>query len=166
MGYVARGIAVPLVGEASDLTTNQIGLVMSAYSLVFILSQVPVGALAERIRHRPLLVGCALVGALGFGGLFLSAATWQMGLAMGVLGLTLGTIFVQSAAWAAKLAPAERRSLYLASFDAVIDLSFLVTPLAVGPLTSRGVRLPFLLSAFLLLASAGTLSRIPEGQQP
>jgi len=163
MGYVTRGIAVPLVGKATSLTTEQIGLVMSAYSLGFGLSQVPIGALAERIRHKPLLVGCALVGALGFGGLLVSTAAWQMGLAIGVLGLTLGTIFVQSAAWAAKLAPAERRSLYLASFDALIDLSFLFTPLLVGPLIGLGVRLPFLLCLFLLLASAWVLSRVPEG---
>ena len=31
MGYVAQKIAVPLAGEAAGLTTEQIGLVMSAY---------------------------------------------------------------------------------------------------------------------------------------
>lgn len=162
MGYVARGIAVPLVGEKAGLTTEQIGLLMSAYSLAFILSQVPIATLAERIRHKALLVGCALVGALAFGALYFSVTAWQMGLALGGLGLTLGALFVQGTAWAAELAPAASRSLYMASFDAVIDLSFAVTPLLVGPLARLEVRLPFLLCALLLLASAGVLSRTPE----
>lgn len=162
MGYVARGIAVPLAGEAVGLTTEQIGLVMSAYGLAFVLSQVPIGALAERMRHKPLLVGCAFVGALGFGSLFLSTTAWQMGLAMAVLGIALGTIFVQSTAWAAALAPAERRSLYLASFDALIDLSFPFTPLLVGPLIGLGIRLPFLFCIPLLLVAGWILARVPE----
>lgn len=162
MGYVTRGIAVPLLGSAAGLTTEQIGLVMSAYSAVFILSQVPIGLLAERMRRRLLLVGCAILAAAAFGGLYLAATAWQMGVAMGTLGLTLGTIFVQSTAWAARLSPVEQRSLCLASFDALIDLSFVFTPLLVGPLIGLGTRLPFLLCAFLLLASAWTLSRTPE----
>ncbi len=165
MGYVARGMAVPLAGGAAGLTTEQIGLVMSADSLVFILSQVPISALAERWQHKPLLVSCAVVGALAFGGLYLAVTAWQMALAMGVLGLTLGTVFVQGTAWAAGLAPTARRSLYLASFDAMIDLSFALTPLLVGPLAGLGVRLPFLLCALLLLASAGTLWRVPEASE-
>lgn len=161
MGYVARGIAVPLAGKTAGLTTEQIGLVMSAYPLVFVLSQVPIGALAERVRHKPLVVGCALVGALGFGGLFVSTTVWHMGLAMGVLGLTLGTVFVQGTAWAAELAPTGRRSFYLASFDALIDLSFTVTPALVGIVAGLGVQLPFLLCVPLLLASGWVLSRVP-----
>ena len=175
MGYVARGVAVPLAGEAVGLSTGQIGLVMSAYSLVFILSQVPIGALVRagrveewksgRVDRKPLLVGCALLGALGFGGLSLATSAWQMGAAMSVLGLALGTIFVQSAAWAAELAPAERQSLYLASFDTLIDLSFPLTPLLVGPLFGLGVRLPFLLCTALLFLSAGVLWRVPDRPQ-
>jgi len=162
MGYVARGMAVPLAGETMGLTTEQIGLVMSTYSLVFVLSQVPIGALVERTRHRPLLVGCGLVGALGFAGLFLSTTVWEMGLAMAVLGIALGTIFVQGTAWAAALAPVGRRSLYLASFDGLIDLSFPITPALVGVAAGRGVRVPFLFCVPLLLVSAWALSRVPE----
>jgi len=162
MGYVARGIAVPLAGEAVGLTTGQIGLAMSTYSMAFVLSQLPIGALTERMQHKRLLVGCALTGALGFGGLFVSTTVWQMGLAMGLLGLTLGTIFVQGTAWAAALAPTERRSLYLASFDALIDLSFPITPVLVGIVAGLDVRLPFLFCIPLLLASAWVLSRVPE----
>lgn len=162
MGYVVRGIAVPLAGKAAGLTTEQIGLVMSIYPLVFVLSQVPIGTLTEQTGHKPLLVGCALVSALGFGGLFVSTTVWQMGLAMGVLGLTLGIIFVQGTAWAAKLAPMERKSLYLASFDALIDLSFFITPVLVGLTAGLEVRLPFLFCVPLLLASAWVLARVPD----
>lgn len=165
VGYVARTITVPLAGEAAGLATDQVGLVMSAYSLAFVLSQVPIGALVQRVGHRPLLVACALVGALGFGGLFISTAAWQMALAMAALGVTLGAIFVQSAAWAAELAPVGRRSLYLASFDALIDLSFAITPALVGAIAGLGVRLPFLFCTLLLFLSAWILSRVPVARE-
>jgi DHA1 family multidrug resistance protein-like MFS transporter len=163
MGYVARGIVVPLAGQKAGLTTEQIGLAMSAYPLAFVLSQVPIGVLIERKRRKRVLAGCALAAALGFLSLFVATSAWGMALAMGVLGLTLGTIFVQSAAWIAKLAPPERKSLYLASFDALIDLSFPATPVLVGLLAGLGVHVPFLFCALLLLTSACVLSRVPEG---
>jgi hypothetical protein len=75
----------------------------------------------------------------------------------------VGTIFVQATAWAAEMAPVEAKSLYMATFDGIIDLSFVIMPLIVGAVALRGVQLPFLLCGLLLLASAAVFVQITDG---
>jgi MFS family permease len=67
-----------------------------------------------------------------------------MVLLMAILGITLGAIFIQSTALAAEVVAEEARAMYLAFFDAVIDLSFIVMPLIVGFVARFGESLPFL----------------------
>jgi hypothetical protein len=56
------------------------------------------------------------------------------------------------------MAPLESKSLYMATFDGVIDFSFVIMPLIVGAVASWRVQLPFLVCALLLLTSAAVFS--------
>ena len=168
MGYVALGIAVPLVGGKYGFATETIGLIMAAYYVVFTLTQVPIGFLSERAERRRLIIVCALLASLAYFWLFAASTPWAMALGLGLLGVGVGAVFVQATAWAAEMAPVEAKSLYMATFDAIIDLSFIVMPLIVGAVALWRVQLPFLLCGLLLLASAAvfvqiTLNAIPEG---
>lgn len=60
---------------------------------------------------------------------------------------------------AAEAVAEEARAMYLAFFDAVIDLSFIVMPLIVGFVAGFGESLPFLVCA-LFLAGSGMLFRL------
>lgn len=162
LGYVALGIIVPLTGERLGMGTEAIGWIIAAYYVVFTLTQVPIGILSERLARRGILIVCGLMAAMAFAGLFVASSAWQMGLGMGILGATLGAIFVQTGAWVAELAPVDQKSLYMASFDSIIDLSFMIMPALVGPMAGFEVRSPFLFCALLLIGSAVVLAFVPQ----
>jgi len=155
-GYASFGLAIPLAGKGSGLSPAQIGTVLSSYSLSFTLLQVPVGVYAERAGR--LVASASFLSALLFLGLYLARSFLPMVVLMALLGITLGAVFIQSTALAAEVVAGEMRAMYLAFFDAVIDLSFIVMPLIVGLVAGLGESLPFLLCA-LFLAGAGVLFR-------
>lgn len=78
---------------------------------------------------------------------------------MALLGITLGAIYIHSTALAAETVEEEIRAMYLAFFDSVIDLSFIVMPLIVGFAAGFGESLPFLVCA-LFLTGARVLFRL------
>lgn len=156
LGFAAFEIAVPLAGEASGLSPSQIGVVLSSYFWSFTLLQVPVAVYAERLGKRKLLTGAAFLSAFFFLGLYGARDFLPMVLLMGLLGVTLGAIFVQSTVLAAEMVGEGIRTMGLAFFDSVIDLSFIVMPLIVGFAARFGESLPFLLCA-LCLGGAGVL---------
>jgi len=159
LGYASFTIAIPMAGKSFGLSPSQIGTVLSSYSLSFALFQVPVGVYAERAGKRRLVVSASFLSALLFLGLYMATGFLPMILLMALLGITLGAIFIQSTALAAEVVAAEARAMYLAFFDAVIDLSFVVMPLIVGFVAGFGESLPFLVCA-LFLAGAGLLFRL------
>jgi MFS family permease len=114
---------------------------------------------AERAGKRRLVVSASFLSALLFLGLYVARGFLPMVLLMALLGITLGAIFIQATALAAEVVAEETRAMYLAFFDAVIDLSFIVMPLIVGFVAGFGESLPFLVCA-LFLAGAGTLFRV------
>jgi MFS family permease len=161
LGYASFNIAVPLAGKGLGFTPAQIGVVLSSYSLSFSLLQVPVAVCAEKAGRPRLLVGASFLSALFFLGLYAAKTFLLMAFLMALLGMTLGAIFVQSAALVAEVVAEERRAMCLALFDSVIDLSFVVMPLVVGFAAGYGEALPFLVCV-PLLAGAGMLFRLHQ----
>jgi DHA1 family multidrug resistance protein-like MFS transporter len=161
--FAGLGIAIPLAGDDRGYSTETIGLMFSLYFLVFTILQPLIGVLSERVDRKPLLVLASLVATLGFLELFGSAKAEGMVLSMGLLGAGLGAIFVQSGAWVAEIAPLEEKGLYMATFDGVIDLSFIIMPALVGLLVAQKIDLPFLLCALLTMMAGGVFLLIrPE----
>src|SRR5690606_23764449 len=57
--YIDRvmiAIALPLIGAEFGLTRTEQGLVVSAFAIAYMVSQLPGGVLADRMGARPLLV--------------------------------------------------------------------------------------------------------------
>lgn len=156
LGYASFSIAIPLAGKKLGLSPSQIGTVLSSYSLSFALFQVPAGVCAERAGKLKLVANASFLSAFLFLGLYMTKDFLPMVLLMALLGITLGAVFIQSTALAAEVVAEEARAMYLAFFDAVIDLSFIVMRLIVGFAAGFGESLPFLVCA-LFLAGAGML---------
>jgi len=101
-----------------------------------------------------------VLSAIPFVILYFSNSPLEMSLSMGVLGVMLGAVFVQSSAMVAELSPKGKESLCMAFFDAVIDFSFPVMPGIVTYLVMFGIKTPFLLLISLMMFSGFTFAAI------
>jgi MFS family permease len=151
LAYVSLDIIIPLFGSLQGFSTISIGFILSSYSIAFILFQIPIGIVSEKINKRLLLGICSFLGAIPFVLLSYFHDFIPMILALGALGLTLGTIFVQSSVYIAEIAPEGKKSLYMAFFDSIIDFSFVVMP-PIATLAFSYVSIaPFILCTFLMI---------------
>jgi len=152
--FAALDIIIPLVGSSFGFSSFLIGIVLSSYFVAFTLLQVPIGLFSERVERRKLLVLASFAGVFPFLILYFSKGVLEMIFAMSLLGAALGAVFVQASAMVAELSPKGKESMHMAFFDAIIDLSFPVTPMIVTHLATVELKMPFLLLTSLM-ASAG-----------
>jgi len=151
--FAALDIVIPIVGESLEFSSLWIGVILTSYFLAFTVLQVPIGLLSERVGKRRLVSLAAFAGAVPFIILYFSSDPVEMSLSLGLLGVALGAVFVQSSAIVAELAPTGKESFYMAFFDAVIDFSFPVMPIIVTYFLAFGIRTPFLLLVNLMILS-------------
>ena len=151
--FAALEIVIPLVGLTFGFSSLWIGVILSSYFLTFTVLQVPIGFLSEKVGKRKVVASAAFAGAIPFIILYFSSDPIEMSFSMGLLGVMLGAVFVQSSAIVAELSPRGDESLYMAFFDAVIDCSFPVIPGIVAYLVTFGIKTPFLLLINLMIFS-------------
>ena len=158
--FAALEIVIPLVGLFYGFSGFWRGVVLSSYFVAFAVLQVPVGFFSERVEKRKVVVSASFMGAIPFLILYFTNNPLEMSLSMGVLGVMLGAVFVQSSAMVAELSPKGKESLCMAFFDAVIDFSFPVMPGIVTYLVMFGIKTPFLLLISLMMFSGFTFAAI------
>jgi len=158
--FASLEVVVPIAGSTIGLSSIWIGLVLTSYFVSFIISQPIIGTLLEGRNKIGIVTGAAFIGAFPFAAMYLAGNLWVMVGAMCLLGVFLGTVFVQACAMVAGMAPKGRESTYMAFFDAIIDTVFPIAPLLVVPLSSFRVRMPFLFLSVLMIASAFTYTLI------
>jgi len=151
--FAALDIMIPLVGSFLRFSTLWIGVILTSYFLTFTVLQIPIGLLSDKVGRRRLVTSAAFAGAVPFVILYFSSNPIEMSLALGLLGVALGAVFVQSSAIVAELAPKGKESFYMAFFDAVIDFSFPVMPIILTYFLAFGIRAPFLLLMNLMILS-------------
>jgi len=151
--FAALEIVIPLVGSSFGFSSLVIGMILSSYFLAFTVGQVLIGVFSEKVGKRKLVTVAAFAAAIPFILLYYSSNPIEMSFSMGLLGVMLGAVFVQSSAIVAELSPKGRESLHMALFDAVIDFSFPVMPVIVTYLIMFGVKTPFILLTFLMVLS-------------
>ena len=154
MCFVSFNIVIPVVGESLHLSTKKIGFLLSSYFITFSLFQIPIGVLSERVSKKKLIVVNTAIAAFGFLALFLSQTFLFMSFSMALLGVTLGAVYIQASALIAEISPEDKKSLNLAFFDSVIDVSFVVMPVIVGYVLLAGEKLPFILCTIFMAISA------------
>jgi MFS family permease len=152
--FASLDVIIPLVGSSLGFSSFLIGVALSSYFLTFTLLQVPIGWLSERVEKRKLLSWASFGGLFPFLLLYFSTTVLEMILAMGLLGVALGAVFIQASAVVAELSPKGKESMYMAFFDAIIDFTFPIMPLMVTYLATIGLKLPFLLLAGLMASAS------------
>ncbi len=149
--FASLDVTIPLFGSSQGISPANIGIILSSYFIAFTLFQIPIGIISEKINKKFLIIFCTLTGAIPFILLSHFHDVIIMSLAMGTLGVTLGTVFVQSSAYIAELAPEGKESLYMAFFDSVIDYSFVIMPPIATYAFTQASTAPFILCASLMI---------------
>jgi len=152
--FASLDLIIPLSGSTVGFSPATIGFILSSYFIAFTLFQIPVGAISEKIDRKLLICLCISTGALPFLVFSFSTDAIAWSLASGALGVTVGTVFVQSSAYVAELAPEDKKSLYMAFFDSIIDYSFVIMPPIATYAYTYTPQAPFILCAFLLVIAA------------
>jgi len=149
--FASLDLIIPMSGSTVGFSPATIGFILSSYFITFTLFQIPIGAISEKIDRKLLIFLCISTGTLPFLVFYLSTNAIAWILASGALGVTVGTVFVQSSAYIAELAPEDKKSLYMAFFDSIIDYSFVIMPPIATYAYTYTPQAPFLLCAFLLI---------------
>ena len=142
---------VPNYAKELGASELEIGFLLTAYSLAFVILQTFIGMLSDRIGRKPVLLLGALGGAIAFYTFALTDSVYHLILIMIVLGITLGSVYTISTTAASDLIPSAERGTLLGTFDAIIDFGFIIGPLYSGLATDKfGMRSPYILNAFIL----------------
>jgi MFS family permease len=152
--FASLDLIIPLFGSDVGFSPASIGVVLSSYFIAFTLFQIPIGVVSEKINRKVLIIFCILAGVLPFIVFSFSTNVIVWSLAAGTLGVTIGTVFIQSSAYIAELAPEGKRSLYMAFFDSIIDYSFVIMPPIATYAFTYAPSAPFALCTVLLLIAA------------
>ena len=110
------------------LPESRYGALFTINTLMIVLIEVPLNTATERWSHRRTLTLGALLYAVGFGSFAFAKNIAQV--IAGVVVFTFGEMILLpgSAAYAAEIAPAERRGEYMGLYTMSFNLSFAIGP--------------------------------------
>ncbi len=160
------------LGNSTDafllLRANQLGvpvalapILWAALHVVKTASNVPGGALSDRIGRRPTLVAGWLLYALVYFGFARASHAWQAWALFGVYGLFFGLTEGSERALVADMVPPESRGTAFGWYNLAIGLGALPASLAFGFVWDRaGAPVAFLMGASLALAAAAGMTLV------
>lgn len=156
---------IPIYASQLGATEAEIGFLLPMYFVVYTLMQTPVGEFSDRYGRRPFIFLSLLGSSLSFLVAGLATNVYQLIVLMGVLGLTLGSVYLISTIIVADLIPKSERAALFGLFDSIVDVGFIIGPIALGLAADiLGFRGGFFIGFILLIVTLGiaTAFRIPE----
>jgi DHA1 family tetracycline resistance protein-like MFS transporter len=167
---VALGSTLPvlpaLLRELSSEAALIYGALGSGYAALQILFVPVLGRLSDRFGPRPVLLGAALAAAVDY----IICATTPSLLVLVLARLIAGAFAANVAIWnacIANLAEGAERTRLFSFRSAIFSLGLIVGPALGGLLSSFSLRFPFVLAAFLSIASALLILRLhPAAGRP
>jgi MFS family permease len=151
-----RQTVLPLLGhDEIGLSEGGIGLVFAMMAFLNLVLIVPAGALIDRFGVKATIVPSALVSGIGFGLFALSNSVPLYMVSALVLGVGGGILGPAPPAYAAEIAPPERRGAAMGLFRTLGDLGFVIAPPLVGYLAdTAGFGLAVSINGAILVFSA------------
>jgi MFS family permease len=152
------GMVIPILANYAERFGAQgvvLGLLLSTYSAVQLVFAPLWGKVSDRIGRRPVLVMCALGGAVGYSILGIADSLWLLFVARAVGGACAASMATMQAYIADVTAP-EQRTRGMALIGAGFGLGFIFGP-AISFLFLHfvGVRAPYFVAASIALLNAG-----------
>lgn len=157
---IGLGIIIPslpsLIADATHLSINESskysGIVLATYALMQFLFSPLIGNLSDRYGRRPIIL-MSLLG-LGLDYVFMYFAPSLAWLIVGraVSGM-FGASFTTAAAYIADISTNENRAQNFGLIGAAFGVGFIIGPAIGGVASEFGLRVPFMVAAFLSLAN-------------
>lgn len=147
---------VPIMGDTElGLTPAQIGLGLSMISFVSLAFVVPSGILVDKLGRKPVIVPASILSGIGFL-LFIVADNYGMFLfACFVWSCAGGFAGGAPGAYAADMAPAGMNAAAMGLYRALMDVGYVIGPLAIGLMADRGsIDSALLITGILVVATA------------
>lgn len=128
---IAVGIALPLIPVSAvrlggDLATA--GFVAALLPIGKIISDLPAGALAERIGDRRAMVLAAVLAVIAFAGAAAAPTLWLLEISILLLGVAIGVFQLARHAYVAAVAPPETRGRVLSTLGGMHRLGYFFGP--------------------------------------
>ena len=166
---VGFGIVIPLLpfyAEEFQATPFDIGVLVSAYSLMqFVFSPIW-GNLSDRYGRRPILFITILGSSVGYLMIGFAGSLWMI-YAGRILGGIMGGNLATAQAYIADVTSRENRARGMGLFGMAFGLGFIFGPALAGILSQISMHVPFFVAAGLSFANAILLYFIlPESLKP
>jgi DHA1 family tetracycline resistance protein-like MFS transporter len=150
------------VGSASAIS----GVFATAFALVQFVASPILGLLSDRFGRRPVILLSSLGSAIDCAILAFAPNLWWLFFGRVLSGATAASA-TSSAAYIADVTPPERRAAAFGMASAAFGLGFALGPAVGGLLAGFGLRVPFLVTSGLMLASAAYgIFVLPESLRP
>jgi len=169
--YANRTVLSPfltLLEAQWGMTRSQLGLLNSAFFLMYTLLQVPTGILADRFGRRLLLLPGYLVHAIGATASGLAGGAGGFLAARVVTGIGQSTYYSTQYALASAAIPRRSRALGMAIINSGMAFGIAGGMLAASAALAAGAdwRAPFLVLAVLTFILTGAFARFVRADQP
>jgi multidrug resistance protein len=169
LGLLMTGFAITMpifarrLGEFGS-GVGALSLMSTAYALAGIVASPIMGALADRIGRRPLVLGSLFSFALANIGFLLATSTEMLTVMRALEGALSAGLFPAALGIVADIAPEDKRSRWLGYVTGGAAVGWVLGPVMGGVLYDAwGFEAPFLLSAGMgLLAFAAAAVLVPE----
>ena len=151
---------VPSTARVASLN----GLISGVSAATSAVSAVILGRLSDRSGYRPVLLACAVGGAVLYAPQAFVTGPWQLLMLQGATGLVIGGVLAAVSTSLANLAPAGcQGAVYGVDASATSAASALAPMIGAGVAAGRGLRMPFLLAAGAFGLAAGlTWALVPR----
>lgn len=164
---VGFGIVIPLLpfyAENFQAAPLDIGLLVSAYSLMqFIFSPI-LGSLSDKYGRRPILFFSIVGSGVGYLMIGFAGALWMI-YAGRILGGITGGNLSTAQAYIADVTSKANRAKGMGLFGMAFGLGFILGPALAGILSKWGINVPFFFAAALSLINAvGLYFFLPESR--
>jgi MFS family permease len=160
-----RQTVIPLYADQEiGLSAGPIGLIFAMMAFINLLFIVPAGWAIDRFGVKVTIVPSAMVSFAAFALMAASPSTMMLVFSSLVLGVGSGLLGPAPAAYAAEIAPAERRGAAMGLFRSVGDLGFVVSPPLVGYLADQSGFGPAILINGVVLAASATVFGVFAGR--
>lgn len=157
LGHGVATPIVPMLSSSLGASASAVGLALSAFGASRLALNIPIGLAADRFGRKPVLVGGAVVSAIGMAGSGLATDMNWFTASRVVAGAGNAAYLGTAQVYLTDVADSSRRARFLGANHAALLMGVSLGP-AVGGICAEyfGLRAPFVAVSALSLVSAAT----------